>query len=44
VVLEGEERDRLFARVCEADQGWADYQARPDRVIPVLDALPPMLG
>ncbi|MEU1533220.1 nitroreductase/quinone reductase family protein [Streptomyces fagopyri] len=36
VVLEGAERDRLFARAVEADPGWADYQARTDRVIPVV--------
>ncbi|MDT0381968.1 nitroreductase/quinone reductase family protein [Streptomyces sp. DSM 42041] len=42
VVLEGEERDVLFARACEADQGWAGYQARTDRVLPVvaLEAVP----
>jgi deazaflavin-dependent oxidoreductase (nitroreductase family) len=43
VVLEGAERDRLFARACEADQGWADYQTRTDRVIPVV-ALEPVPG
>ncbi|WP_440073373.1 nitroreductase/quinone reductase family protein [Streptosporangium sp. OZ121] len=36
VVLEGAERDRLFARAAEADPGWADYQARTARVIPVV--------
>ncbi|MFE3453134.1 nitroreductase/quinone reductase family protein [Nonomuraea sp. NPDC059194] len=36
VVLEGEERDRLFARAVEADRGWAEYQARTGRVIPVV--------
>lgn len=36
VVLAGGERDRLFARAVEADPGWADYQARTDRVIPVV--------
>ncbi|WP_329533544.1 nitroreductase/quinone reductase family protein [Streptomyces sp. NBC_01450] len=36
VVLEGVERDRLFARAVEADQGWAEYQAKTDRVIPVV--------
>lgn len=42
VVLEGAERDRLFARAVEADQGWAEYQAKTDRVIPVvaLHAIP----
>ncbi|MER6915097.1 nitroreductase/quinone reductase family protein [Streptomyces sp. NPDC000594] len=36
VVLTGEERDRAFARAVEADQGWADYQARTDRTLPVV--------
>ncbi|GAA4220070.1 deazaflavin-dependent oxidoreductase (nitroreductase family) [Streptosporangium album] len=43
VVLKGEERDRLFARAVEADPGWADYQARTERVIPVI-ALNPLGG
>ncbi|MGW2563131.1 nitroreductase/quinone reductase family protein [Streptomyces sp. NPDC001514] len=36
VVLEGAERDRAFARAVEADPGWAEYQARAERVIPVV--------
>ncbi len=36
VVLAGEERDRLFARAVEADPGWADYQGRTTRVLPVV--------
>jgi deazaflavin-dependent oxidoreductase (nitroreductase family) len=32
----GEERDRLFARVLEEAPGFADYQARVSRVIPVV--------
>ncbi|WP_128432228.1 nitroreductase/quinone reductase family protein [Streptomyces cyaneus] len=36
VVLEGEERDRAFARAVEADPGWAAYQAKTERVIPVV--------
>ncbi|WP_199432851.1 nitroreductase/quinone reductase family protein [Qaidamihabitans albus] len=43
VVLEGEERDRVFARAAEADPGWADYQARTTRTIPVV-ALNPLEG
>ncbi|WP_405972695.1 nitroreductase/quinone reductase family protein [Streptomyces sp. NBC_00988] len=35
-VLTGEERDRLFARAVEADAGWATYQEKTDRVIPVV--------
>ncbi|MFB8760287.1 nitroreductase/quinone reductase family protein [Streptomyces nigra] len=36
VVLEGGERDRAFARAAEADPGWAAYQERTQRVIPVV--------
>ncbi|GAA3129432.1 nitroreductase/quinone reductase family protein [Streptosporangium carneum] len=43
VVLRGEERDLAFARAVETDQGWADYQARANRVIPVV-ALHPVEG
>ncbi|MET9804817.1 nitroreductase/quinone reductase family protein [Streptomyces sp. NPDC006368] len=41
-VLEGDERDRAFARAVEADAGWAEYQAKTSRVIPVvaLDEVP----
>ncbi|QFY09043.1 nitroreductase family deazaflavin-dependent oxidoreductase [Nonomuraea phyllanthi] len=42
-VLEGEERDRFFARAVEADRGWADYEARSGRVLPVV-ALTPVSG
>ncbi|MFJ3228942.1 nitroreductase/quinone reductase family protein [Streptomyces sp. NPDC086783] len=35
-VLTGEERDEVFARAVDADPGWADYQARTERVIPVV--------
>jgi deazaflavin-dependent oxidoreductase (nitroreductase family) len=42
VVLEGAERDRAFARAVEADPGWAEYEARSGRVLPVvaISALP----
>jgi deazaflavin-dependent oxidoreductase (nitroreductase family) len=36
VVLERAERDAVFARAIEADPGWAEYQAKTDRVIPVV--------
>ncbi|AVH57980.1 MULTISPECIES: nitroreductase/quinone reductase family protein [Streptomyces] len=36
VVLERAERDAAFARAVEADPGWAEYQAKTDRVIPVV--------
>jgi deazaflavin-dependent oxidoreductase (nitroreductase family) len=35
-VLKGDERDRIFARAAEADTGWAGYQAKTTRVIPVV--------
>ncbi|MER5216157.1 nitroreductase/quinone reductase family protein [Streptomyces sp. NPDC002838] len=36
VVLEGEERDQAFARAVEAEPGWAEYQEKTERVIPVV--------
>ncbi len=36
VVLEGAERDEMFARAVEADSRWAEYQAKTSRVIPVV--------
>ena len=36
VVLTGTERDQAFARAVEAEPGWAAYQARTSRVIPVV--------
>ncbi|MCT9084374.1 nitroreductase/quinone reductase family protein [Streptomyces fulvoviolaceus] len=36
VVLRGEERDRAFARAVETDPGWAAYQEKTDRIIPVV--------
>lgn len=36
VVLEGAERDRAFARAAEADPGWAAYQDRTERILPVI--------
>jgi deazaflavin-dependent oxidoreductase (nitroreductase family) len=35
-VLTGAERDRAFARAVEDDPGWAEYQAKTDRVLPVV--------
>ncbi|MFJ6571883.1 nitroreductase/quinone reductase family protein [Streptomyces sp. NPDC091292] len=35
-VLEGDERDTAFARAAEADPGWTEYQARTERIIPVV--------
>ncbi|MFH8617523.1 nitroreductase/quinone reductase family protein [Streptomyces sp. NPDC017979] len=48
-VLTGEERDRAFARAVETSDGWAAYQAKTDRVIPVvalrsIDTGPPNVG
>ncbi|MFD4877728.1 nitroreductase/quinone reductase family protein [Streptomyces sp. NPDC058420] len=36
VVLTGEERDEVFARAVEADPGWAAYQEKTERIIPVV--------
>jgi deazaflavin-dependent oxidoreductase (nitroreductase family) len=36
VPLVGEERDLAFARAVESDPGWAEYQAKTERVIPVV--------
>ncbi|MEU6146619.1 nitroreductase/quinone reductase family protein [Streptomyces sp. NPDC047081] len=36
VVLEGEERDQAWARAVETDAGWASYQKKTDRLIPVV--------
>lgn len=36
VVLEGAERDRVFARAAEFEPGWAAYQAETTRTIPVV--------
>ncbi|MFD0488505.1 nitroreductase/quinone reductase family protein [Saccharopolyspora spinosporotrichia] len=49
VVLEGPERDRVFARAVEFEPGWGEYQAGTTRVIPVvaLEAVaggPPLAG
>ncbi|TVL87973.1 nitroreductase/quinone reductase family protein [Streptomyces sp. SAJ15] len=41
VVLQGAERDEAFARAVESDPGWAEYQAKTERVIPVV-ALEPI--
>ncbi|MGH3861325.1 nitroreductase/quinone reductase family protein [Actinokineospora sp.] len=35
-VLTGAERDEIYARAVEDDSEWADYQAKTDRVIPVV--------
>ena len=35
-VLRDAERDEIFARLVEADPGWADYQTRTTRTIPVV--------
>lgn len=36
VVLTGEERERAWARAVEADEGWAAYQRKTTRIIPVV--------
>jgi len=35
-VLTGAERDAAFARAVERDPGWAEYQAKTSRVLPVV--------
>ncbi|QQQ78381.1 nitroreductase family deazaflavin-dependent oxidoreductase [Saccharothrix sp. 6-C] len=35
-VLAGPERDELWARAVETDRGWADYQAKTSRQLPVV--------
>lgn len=35
-ILEGDERDRLYARQAELYPGFAEYQEKTDRVIPVV--------
>lgn len=35
-VLEGEERESVFAKACELSPGYADYQKNTDRVLPVV--------
>lgn len=39
-ILQGGERDEIFARAVEADPGWAEYQAGTERVIPVVALTP----
>ncbi|GGO67653.1 nitroreductase family deazaflavin-dependent oxidoreductase [Nonomuraea cavernae] len=36
VVIDGEERDRLYARMVEIAPGFADYEAKTTRRIPVV--------
>jgi len=40
VVLAGEERDRWFAEQARRYPGFAEYQAKTDRVIPVVALVP----
>ncbi|MFF0266469.1 nitroreductase/quinone reductase family protein [Kribbella sp. NPDC004536] len=40
VVLQGAERDEVFARLVEADAGWGTYQAGVTRTIPVVALIP----
>nr|WP_236714661.1 nitroreductase/quinone reductase family protein [Nonomuraea pusilla] len=39
-VLQGEERDAIFARAVESDPGWAEYEAKSGRVLPVVALTP----
>ncbi|MEV8637108.1 nitroreductase/quinone reductase family protein [Streptosporangium sp. NPDC051023] len=42
-ILKGAERDHIFTRAVETDPGWATYQAKTTRIIPVI-ALTPING
>ncbi|MFT4563165.1 MAG: hypothetical protein ACI9BW_002919 [Gammaproteobacteria bacterium] len=37
IVTEGEDRDSLLKNVCEAQPPFAEYQARTDRLILVIE-------
>ncbi|WP_336207018.1 nitroreductase/quinone reductase family protein [Nonomuraea sp. LPB2021202275-12-8] len=39
-ILDGDERDQIFARAVETDPGWAEYQAKAGRTIPVIGLTP----
>ncbi|MFI7454229.1 nitroreductase/quinone reductase family protein [Nonomuraea sp. NPDC049714] len=39
-ILQGTERDEIFARAVESDPGWAEYQAKAGRTIPVVALTP----
>jgi deazaflavin-dependent oxidoreductase (nitroreductase family) len=41
VVVTGDERDEVFARLVEAEPGWGEYQARTTRTIPVVALVQP---
>jgi deazaflavin-dependent oxidoreductase (nitroreductase family) len=43
VVLQGADRDQAFARAVETDPGWAEYEKRSGRILPVV-ALRPLPG
>ncbi|MFI7639764.1 nitroreductase/quinone reductase family protein [Nonomuraea sp. NPDC049400] len=40
VVLEGDERERMFARAVEAEPGWGRYQDTSGRTLPVVALIP----
>ncbi|GAA1797399.1 nitroreductase/quinone reductase family protein [Actinomadura chokoriensis] len=44
VVLAGGERDAAFARAAEADPGWAEYEARSGRTLPVVALVQVLAG
>ncbi len=44
VPLTGTERDDVFARLVEADQGWGEYQAGTTRTIPVIALTQKQIG
>jgi deazaflavin-dependent oxidoreductase (nitroreductase family) len=44
LVLRDAERDEIFTRLAEADPGWAEYQAKSSRTIPVIALTPVTIG
>lgn len=44
VVLEGAERDAAFARAAEADPGWAEYEVKSGRTLPVVALVQALAG
>ncbi|GAA1617589.1 nitroreductase/quinone reductase family protein [Kribbella alba] len=44
LVLRDAERDEIFTRLAEVDPGWAEYQARTNRTLPVVALTPATIG
>jgi deazaflavin-dependent oxidoreductase (nitroreductase family) len=39
IITEGEDRDQLYAGICERMPVFADYQQRTERLIPVIELI-----